>query len=68
MEAFGFALFQRAYLVEGQRRALIIDVRGNPGGRVSELVLEKLLKRRAAYSVPRWGAPTPYPTVRAPHV
>lgn len=38
-----------------------VDVRGNAGGNVSELLLEKLTKRCLALSVPRYGRPEPYP-------
>jgi len=40
---------------------LIVDVRFNGGGHVSQLILEKLARRRLGYDVPRWGEPEPYP-------
>lgn len=61
MGSHGYAEFHRAYLSEVEREALIIDVRFNGGGNVSQLVLEKLVRRRIAYIVPRWGQPEPYP-------
>ncbi len=57
----GYAEFHRAYLVEYDRDALIVDVRVNGGGHVSGLLLEKLARKRVGYDFPRWGAPRPYP-------
>ncbi|MDP8923191.1 MAG: PDZ domain-containing protein, partial [Chloroflexota bacterium] len=57
----GFAEFHRAYLVEFDRPALIVDVRYNGGGHVSQLLLEKLARRRLGYDFSRWGEPVPYP-------
>jgi len=57
----GYAEFHRAYLVEYDRDALIVDVRANRGGHVSPLLLEKLARRRVGYSFGRWRGPRPYP-------
>ncbi|MEA3059356.1 MAG: tricorn protease, partial [Sphingomonadales bacterium] len=57
----GYAEFHRAFLVEYDRDALIVDVRVNGGGHVSGLLLEKLARKRVGYDFPRWGAPKPYP-------
>ena len=57
----GYAEFHRGYLVEVDREGLIVDVRFNSGGHVSQLLLEKLARRRLAYIVQRWGEPFPYP-------
>jgi tricorn protease len=57
----GFAEFHRAFLVEHDRDALIVDVRANGGGNVSGLLLEKLARRRIGYDFPRWTRPRPYP-------
>lgn len=57
----GFAEFHRGWLVESERDALIVDVRNNGGGHVSQLILEKLARRRLGYDVPRWGRPMSYP-------
>ncbi len=62
MGATGFAEFHRSYLSELDRDALIIDVRYNRGGFASQTMIEKLIRRRIGYVVPRWGAPEPYPT------
>ena len=57
----GYAEFHRLYLTEFDRDALIVDVRGNGGGHVSQLILEKLARRRLGYDLVRWGRPEPYP-------
>ncbi|MGE3912330.1 MAG: PDZ domain-containing protein, partial [Chloroflexota bacterium] len=57
----GFAEFHRGYLVEVDREGLLIDVRYNGGGHVSQLLLEKLARKRLGYDFPRWGAPESYP-------
>jgi tricorn protease len=57
----GYAEFHRDYLSESHREGLIVDVRFNGGGHVSQLILEKLARRRVGYSVPRWGSARPYP-------
>ncbi len=57
----GYAEFHRSYLSEVEHDALIVDVRFNGGGHVSQLVLEKLARRRIGYDVSRWGTPDPYP-------
>ncbi len=57
----GYAEFHRSYLAEVEHDALIVDVRFNGGGHVSQLVLEKLARRRIGFDISRWGAPEPYP-------
>lgn len=57
----GYAEFFRGYLAEVDREALVIDARYNRGGHVSQLLLEKLARRRIGYDVQRWGQPEPYP-------
>jgi tricorn protease len=57
----GYAEFHRAFLVEYDHDALIVDVRVNGGGHVSGLLLEKLARKRVGYDFPRWSAPKPYP-------
>ncbi len=62
MGPVGYAEFHRGYLAEYDREGLIVDVRFNGGGHVSELILEKLGRRRVGYGVSRWGQlPNPYP-------
>jgi tricorn protease len=61
MQSAGFAEFHRYFTSECDRDALIVDVRYNRGGHVSQLLLEKLARRRIGYDLQRWGAPVPYP-------
>ena len=56
-----YAEFHRAFLVEYDRDALIVDVRVNGGGHVSGLLLEKLARKRVGDDFPRWSSPKPYP-------
>ncbi len=58
----GYAEFHRGWLPELHYPALIIDVRFNGGGHVSQLLLEKLARKRLGYDVPRWHPPEAYPT------
>ncbi|MCW3052279.1 MAG: hypothetical protein JWN14_1449, partial [Chthonomonadales bacterium] len=61
MGANGYAEFHRLYLAEADRDGLIVDVRYNRGGHVSQLLIEKLARRRVGYDIQRWGQPQPYP-------
>ena len=58
----GFAEFHRYFLSEIHYPALIVDVRYNRGGHVSELLIEKLARKRIGYDITRWGQPGPYPS------
>jgi tricorn protease len=40
---------------------MIVDVRYNRGGHVSQLLLEKLARKRIGYAFARWERPSPYP-------
>lgn len=57
----GYAEFYRSYLAESTREGLIIDVRFNGGGHVSQLLLETLRRKPLGFDVPRHGVPEPYP-------
>lgn len=57
----GYAEFHRYYFAEVHKEGLIVDVRYNGGGHVSQLILEKLARKRIGYDVSRWGKPEPYP-------
>ncbi len=61
MKANGLAEFNRGFLTEYKYPALIVDVRHNTGGNVSPLILEKLNRKRVAYTVSRWEKPEPIP-------
>ena len=57
----GWAHFHRDLRVEMAQAALVVNVRSNRGGHVSELVIEKLARRITGWDVPRWMTPTTYP-------
>jgi tricorn protease len=61
MGPWGYAEFHRHFGAEMDREGLIIDVRWNGGGHVSQLILEKLLRKRIGYDKCRWEEPEPYP-------
>jgi tricorn protease len=58
----GYAEFHRYFRAEVNRSGLLIDVRYNGGGHVSQLILEKLLRKRIGYDANRWGRPESYPS------
>ncbi len=57
----GWAHFHRDLRAELARDLLILDVRHNRGGHVSELVVEKLARRIIGWDVPRGIRPITYP-------
>jgi tricorn protease len=62
MGPWGYSEFFRAYLAEYGYDGLIVDVRFNGGGHVSQLLLEKLNRKRLGYDVSRWNEqPESYP-------
>jgi tricorn protease len=61
MMSAGFAEFHRYFILECERDALIVDVRYNRGGHVSQLLLEKCARQRVGYAFARWERPIPYP-------
>jgi tricorn protease len=61
MGPHGYSEFHRAFRNEVDRDGLIVDVRWNGGGNVSQLLLEKLQRRPISYDVPRWQGPAAYP-------
>ena len=61
MGANGYAEFHRYFLTEIDYDGLVVDVRYNGGGHVSQLILEKLARKRIAYNLTRWGGAEPYP-------
>ncbi|MBW6516341.1 MAG: PDZ domain-containing protein [Candidatus Cloacimonetes bacterium] len=66
----GYAEFHRHFLTEYDHDALIVDVRYNGGGHVSQLLLEKLARKRIGYDLTRWYGYDPYPeySVKGPIV
>ncbi len=61
MGPWGFSEFHRYYQREVDRPGLIVDVRYNGGGHVSQLLLEKLRRKRVAYGSSRWMGVDTYP-------
>ncbi len=62
MGPVGFAEFHRGFLGEIHREGLVVDLRFNGGGHVSELLLEKLLRKRVGFDLSRWNGVMPYPS------
>ena len=62
MTAPGFAEFHRSWRHEVTSDGLVIDVRFNRGGNVSQLLLQKLVRQRLGYRVTRWSEPRLFPT------
>jgi tricorn protease len=58
----GFAEFYRYFVNESYRGGLVVDVRFNGGGHVSQLLLEKLARKRLGYSVSHHLQPVPRPS------
>jgi tricorn protease len=57
----GWADFHRDLHTEIRRDALVMDVRGNGGGHISQLVVEKLARRVIGWDQGRWIRPASYP-------
>jgi tricorn protease len=58
----GYSEFHRYYIYESAREGLVVDIRDNGGGHVSQLILEKLSRKQLGYDIARWGAVSPYPS------
>ncbi|MGK0390003.1 MAG: tricorn protease [Maribacter sp.] len=56
----GYSEFHRYYEMEAHRGSLIIDVRFNGGGHVSQLILEKLNRKVLGLREARWRKKTTY--------
>ncbi|MEU6556080.1 S41 family peptidase [Streptomyces sp. NPDC046915] len=65
MGGSGWAQFNRDLRMELSRPALIVDVRGNAGGHISELVIEKLSRTIIGWDLTRNAQPVSY-TSNAP--
>ncbi|MCS0600277.1 PDZ domain-containing protein [Streptomyces sp. LP11] len=65
MGGSGWAQFNRDLRLEVSRPALIVDVRGNAGGHISELVIEKLTRTILGWDLTRDAQPVSY-TSNAP--
>lgn len=63
MMFWGYVEFFKMFGREVQKDALIIDVRGNAGGFVSQLLLKFLTQKRLGYQLGRHDAPEAYPNL-----
>ena len=57
----GLSEFVKRYYAQIDKQALIIDVRYNGGGFVSQMILERLRRRTVGMDAPRNAAPETYP-------
>ena len=62
MSPWGYSEFHRYWLSEVEHESLIVDVRFNGGGHVSQLILEKLARKRIGYDITRWMGTDSYPS------
>ncbi|MGC4976733.1 S41 family peptidase [Streptomyces sp. DT199] len=62
MGGSGWAQFNRDLRMEVSRPALIVDVRGNAGGHISELVVETLSRTILGWDLTRDAQPVSYPS------
>ena len=62
MGARGLTEFIRQFYPQAHRDGLIVDVRSNGGGFVSQMILERLRRRLAGMSAMRGERPTTYPS------
>ncbi len=62
MDGVGLSQFSRQFYPQFDKKALIIDVRNNGGGFVSQMILERLSRTIIAFDQPRHGMTSRYPT------
>jgi tricorn protease len=61
MGTAGLNEFVKHFFPQLRKKALIIDVRGNGGGNVSPMIIDRLLKEMVFFEVARNAAPNPDP-------
>jgi tricorn protease len=61
MSAAGLNEFVRQFLPQLRKKALIVDVRGNAGGNISPMLIERLRREMVMVDIARNGIPTPDP-------
>ncbi len=66
MSMFGFSEFFRNYLSEFRKEGLVVDVRYNGGGAVSQLILRYLSQRIIGFDETRHYGHDPYPMYAVP--
>ncbi len=57
----GLAAFSRAFYPQIEKKGLVIDVRDNGGGFVSQMIVERLNRKAWAFMKPRHGSTERYP-------
>jgi tricorn protease len=62
MDTAGLVEFTRTFFAQTKKDGMIVDVRNNGGGWVSQLVLARIARTPWAYSVPRQGRIESYPS------
>jgi tricorn protease len=62
MDSEGLIAFMRAFYPQTDRQGMLVDIRDNGGGYISQVLVEKLARKPWAYTVPREGRIEPYPT------
>ena len=58
----GFSEFHRNYIAESLKDGLVVDVRDNRGGHVSQLLLEMLSRKQIGFGLSRYGNMETYPS------
>ena len=66
MGGMGLSFFSRQFFPQHDRSALVIDVRNNRGGFVSQMIIERIARPLVAFAQPRYGRTFRYPEY-APH-
>lgn len=61
MDGAGLVRFIQGFYSQRAKDALIIDIRYNGGGFVSQMIIERLARKVWAYDFPRRGKPATYP-------
>ena len=61
MDGEGLSMFGRLFYPQVKKDAMLVDVRDNGGGFVSQMVISRLARRPWAYGKPRHGAAETYP-------
>ena len=61
MDGEGLSMFGRLFYPQVKKDGMLVDVRDNGGGFVSQMVIARLARRPWAYGKPRFGAAETYP-------